>query len=124
MNERQTVAPEVTSLIVDHWRLLRTLARLSDQLPGSHQGRIAAQVRFQQGRLNIVLAGLGVDLVTYEGRAFDGTLPPSAQNADDFTDAGPLIVAETIEPTVVADGQILHSGKVNLASEQTHVPRN
>lgn len=124
MNERQAVVPEMTLLIVDHWRLLRTLARLGDQLPDAPRGRIAAQVRFQQGRLDSVLAGLGLGLVTYEGRAFDGTLPPSAQNADDFADAGPLIIAETVEPTVVANGQILHSGKVNLAPEQTHVPRN
>lgn len=124
MSERQAVAPEVTSLIVDHWRLLRTLTRLGDQLPDGPRGRISAQVRFQQGRLDSVLAGLGLSLVTYEGRAFDGTLPPSAQNADDFADAGPLIVAETVEPTVVANGQILHSGKVTLAPEQTHVSRN
>ena len=105
MNERQAVAPEVTSLIVDHWRLLRTLARLGNQLPDGPRGRISAQVRFQQGRLEGVLAGLGLSLVTYEGRSFDGTLPPTAQNADDFVDAGVQVVAlGSLEALDVDDG--------------------
>ncbi|MDI1264716.1 MAG: hypothetical protein PS018_15795 [bacterium] len=118
MNESFDLNPAVSGLIIDHWRVLRALARLGDQQPESTRARVTAQVRFQLGRLDSTLSSLGVSLVTYEGRAFDGSLPPSAQNADDFPAEGSLFVAETLEPTLLAGGQILHSGKVNLAPEQ------
>lgn len=107
-----------TELAVDQWRLIQMLARASDTLADGARARVHAQAKYYQGRLTGTLAGLGVNLVTYEGRVFDGSLPPTAQNADDFDGSGSLIVAETIEPTLMSSGQILHGGRVVLAQER------
>ncbi|MFA4950049.1 hypothetical protein [Brevundimonas sp.] len=88
-----------------------------DQLPETSRARLNGQARFHQTKLDSVLADIGLILVTYEGRTFDGTLPPTAQNTDDFAENSSLIVQETIEPTLIFSGRILHSGKVNLTDQ-------
>lgn len=105
------------ALIVDHWRLLRTLARVGEQLPEAAARRIGGQVRYQQGRLDAVLEALEIDLITYEGRPFDGSIPPIAQNADNVGPGERVIVIETLEPTLVAKGQVVHGGRVNIGQE-------
>lgn len=105
------------NLIVDHWRLLRTLARVGEQLPEAAARRIAGQVRYQQGRLDTVLTAMEIELITYEGRPFDGSIPPIAQNADEVGPKERLIVIETLEPTLVSKGQVVHGGRVNIGQE-------
>ena len=117
MIEGDEIHPAVVALVTDHWRLLRSFTRVVDQLPEASKARVAAQARFHQSRLESVLAGLGLTLATYEGRAFDGSLPPTAQNADDFTEDQALVVQETVEPTLIFANRILHGGKVNLTDQ-------
>ncbi|MGO4411178.1 MULTISPECIES: hypothetical protein [unclassified Brevundimonas] len=114
MSEADELPKAVVALVVDHWRLLRSLERLVDQLPEGAGARTAGQVRFQQGRLNAVLDDLALTLATYEGRVFDGTLPATGQNADEFPPETAMRVGDTIEPTVLWRGRVVHAGRVNL----------
>lgn len=117
MTEGTVLPPAVVALVVDQWRLLRSFSRVIDQIPEASRARVSGQARFHQSRLDSVLTELGLVLATYEGRVFDGSLPPTAQNSDDFAQDRLLIVQETIEPTLIFSGRILHSGKVNLADQ-------
>lgn len=116
MNNIEDLNPAVVALVVDHWRLLRLLERVVEQLAEGAGARVAGQVRFQEGRLNNVLDALGLTLATYEGRAFDGTLPPTPQNSDDFPPETATRVAHTIEPTMLRYGRVVHAGRINLVA--------
>ena len=111
-------------LAVEHWRLVRVLARLVERLPPEAQARIAAQARFAGNQLDTLVKDHGVTLVTFDGRAFAPSLPVTAVNAEDFIGAEALIVSETVEPTVMADGRVVQLGKVLVALGGADVSRN
>lgn len=112
------------ALAVEHWRLVRALTRLVERMPVEGQERVAAQARFASSRLASITAESGFRLVTFDGRLFDPSLPVSAVNADEFPVGSALCVAETLEPAVVRDGSIVQLGKVALAVETPHAPRD
>ncbi len=113
-----------SKLAVDHWRLIRVLARLVDRLPQESQARVAAQARFAGSQLEALVKDQGLSLVTFEGRAFDPSLPVTAVNADDFVGASALLVSETVEPTVMADGRVIQLGKVLVSQGGVDASRN
>ncbi|WP_293682257.1 hypothetical protein [uncultured Phenylobacterium sp.] len=113
-----------SKLAVDHWRLIRVLARLVDRLPQESQARVAAQARFAGSQLDSLVKDQGLSLVTFEGRAFDPSLPVTAVNADDFVGASALLVSETVEPTVMADGRVIQLGKVLVSQGGVDASRN
>ena len=111
-------------LAVEHWRLVRVLARLVDRLPQEAQARVAAQARFASSQLDAVVKEQGLSLETFEGRVFDPSLPITAINADDFATGATLVVGDTVEPTVMADGRVLQLGKVLLSQGAADASRN
>ena len=115
-NKIQTIA----DFAVENWRLIRVLQRLLERLPDDIKPRVAAQVRFAESRLQTMSSREHVRLETFEGRAFEANLPVSAVNADEFNGEKDLVIVDTLEPTVLADGQVLQMGKVVLGSGGTH----
>jgi len=113
-----------SKLAVDHWRLIRVLARLVDRLPPASQARVAAQARFALSQLDSLVMDQGLSLVTFDGRAFDPSLPVTAVNADDFIGASALLVSETVEPTVMAEGRVIQLGKVLVSQGEVDASRN
>jgi len=111
-------------LAVEHWRLIRVLTRLVDRLPPEAQARVAAQARFAGAQLEALLKDQGLNLVTFEGRTFDPSLPVTVANADDFAATTSLQVSETVKPTVMADGRILALGEVLISQGQTDASRD
>jgi hypothetical protein len=113
-----------SKLAVEHWRLIRVLSRLVELLPPESQARVAAQARFAGNQLERLAKTQGVALATFEGRTFEPSLPVVAVNAEDFVGADALLVSETVEPTVMADGRIIQLGKVLVALGGADVSRN
>ena len=111
-------------LAVEHWRLVRVLARLVERLPQEAQARVAAQARFAGSQLDTIVKDQGLSLVTFEGRVFDPSLPVTAVNADDFAAGATLVVGDTIEPTVMADGRVVQLGKILLSQGGVDASRN
>jgi hypothetical protein len=111
-------------LAVEHWRLIRILSRLVERLPPEIQARVAAQARFASNQLEALAKDQGVALVAFEGRAFEPSLPVTAVNAEDFTGAEALLVSDTVEPTVMANGRVVHLGKVVIALGGADASRN
>ena len=113
-----------SKLAVEHWRLIQVLSRLIDRLPQESQARVAAQARFAGNQLEILVKDQGLALVTFEGRLFEPNLPVTAVNAEDFAGEDALVVSETVEPTVIADGRVVQLGKVLLTLGGGDVSRN
>ena len=111
-------------LAVEHWRLIRVLTRLVDRLPIESQARVAAQARFASAQLDSAVTDHGLSLATFEGRPFDPSLPVTAVNAEDFLGLIDLVVSETVEPAVIADGRVIQLGKVIVSQGGADASRN
>ena len=111
-------------LAVEHWRLIRVLTRLVDRLPVESQPRVAAQARFASAQLDSAVGEQGLSLATFDGRLFEPSLPVTAVNAEDFPGLADLVVSETVEPTVLADGRVIQLGKVIVSPGGADASRN
>lgn len=99
---------------VEYWKLLRAFERTIERLPPEHVARTAAQLRFSAGRLDALVKEGGLRLVTFDGQAYEPSLPATALNADDFGDGDRLAIEATVEPAVIQDMAVLLLGKVVL----------
>lgn len=102
----------LAKLAIEYWKLLRAFQRTLERLPSEHIQRTAAQMRYSASRLDLLLAEGGLNLVTFEGQAFEPNLPVTALNADDFAGMADLVVESTVEPAIVADMKVVCWGKV------------
>lgn len=110
-----TLEDTVCALAVEYWLLARSFARQAERLPADVQHRASAQSRYAANRLIQLLGDADMTLATFEGRAFDASLPVVAVNADDFTGSSDLIIAEMTAPALLRDGQVLRMGQAILA---------
>jgi len=108
---------EFAALSVEYWKLVRAFERVLPNLAPDVQQRVAAQIRYSSARLESISADAEIKLATFDGRTFDASLPVSAVNGDEFSDADILLVETTLEPAIVYQGNVLSMGKVVLKKE-------
>jgi hypothetical protein len=101
-------------LAVEHWKLLRGVSRMLSDLPADQQKRVEAQYRYASNRLKQLTEEVGLRLAEYEGAEFSPNLPVCVINADDFNENDGLMIAQTLEPTVLHNGMVIIMGKVLL----------
>ena len=110
-------APERDALLllaVEWWKASRRLTRLVAQMAPDRVERERAQGTYAFRRIDAALAALDLRLADHDGQAYSPALPAEPVNPEDFdTDEG-LVVADTIEPTILAGGRIVQRGKVVL----------
>ncbi len=109
------VAGALTQISLEMWKLLRAFERALADLPDDKASKRAAQYRYSKGRLEAVLDGAGMRLLTFEGQNFSAHLPVSPMNADEIDNPDEAFVESTIEPTIVGQDLVLHTGKVMLS---------
>ena len=102
----------MASLAVEYWRLLRLCKRTLMEQPPEKQVKGIAQVRYAFNRLVSILEENGIRLIAYEGEAYTPNLPVSVVNSDEFKNSGDLFIDQTLDPTLVRDGNVLVVGKV------------
>jgi hypothetical protein len=111
------VTPEYNTLVkltTEYWHLLKTAERvLADKLPERSTG-ISAQVRYSAARLHAICAECGLRLVSYDSEPYQPNLPVTISNADEAASFEDMVIDRTIEPTIIADGQVVAMGKVLL----------
>jgi hypothetical protein len=106
---------EATSrLVVEYWKLLRSYERTASELSEAKAAKVQAQIRYSSQRLDQVLTDAGIRLVCFDGEPFSPELPVSAINAEDLEGCEHPTVERTLEPTLLQDGSVLHTGKVLL----------
>ena len=67
-----------------------------------------------RGRLDAILGARGLRLIAYVDEPYSPNLPVTVANADEFQGNEGLVIAETLEPTLLADGRVVAMGKVIL----------
>ncbi len=104
----------LAELTVECWRLLRLVERLvRDQQP-DRQARGLAQVRYVRGRPDAILGARSLRLIAYADEPYSPNLPVTVANADELDGNEGLVIAETLEPTLLANGRVVAMGKVIL----------
>ena len=101
-------------LLVEYWKLLRSYERTAGELPESKADKVQAQIRYSAQRLDQILNDAQIRLVCFDGEPFSAELPVSAVNAEDLEGCEHPTVDRTLEPTLLQDGSVLHTGKVLL----------
>ncbi len=101
-------------LAVEWWKANRRLLRLAAEAAPDRLERERAQAAYAGRRIEAALAELGLRLAEHTGQPYSPGLPAEPVNPEDFDTEEGLVVADTIEPTVLAHGRILLRGKVVL----------
>lgn len=108
---------DIVSLAVESWKLVRLFQRALMKLDAADQTRFVGQVRFFQKRVDSILEGRGIHLVTYEGQPFEPGLAASPLNADEFSQIGPqLMITQMIEPVVMGPEGVIKTGAFLLGA--------
>ncbi len=110
----QNQTKDLAALAIEFWRLAKIHERTVAEQTMDQQKKGSAQLRYAYGRLTTILAESGIKIVCYDGQEYEPNLPVTVINADDVAGAARLIVARTLEPTLVANGTVLAMGKVAL----------
>ena len=112
-----TSSPDKQALIkltTEYWRLLKLAERTVAELQNDKMASVAAQLRYSLSRLATICAEAGLKLISYDREPYTPNLPVTVANSDEADSADQLIVERTIEPTIIADGQVIAMGKVFL----------
>ena len=105
-------ADTVAQLCVEYWKLSKATRKAIDRLPDSDGRRLEGQLNFSDRQLSLLIDQLGFRLVEFETEEFHAGLSASADNAGDYSDDVDLVVAKTLEPTIMADMKVIRLGRV------------
>lgn len=101
-------------LATEWWKSTRRLLRLAAEVAPERMERERSQAAYAGRRIAAALADLGIRLAEHDGQPYSPALPAEPVNPEDFETEEGLVVAETIEPTILQEGRILMRGKVVL----------
>ena len=116
-DEPMTSTPEREALVklsTEYWRLLKLTERAVADMQNEKTASVAAQLRYSMSRLSTICAEGGLKLISYDREPYVPNLPVTVANSDETETSEGLIVERTVEPTIIADGQVVAMGKVLL----------
>jgi hypothetical protein len=99
---------------LESWRFQRLFSRALTKMDTMEAGRFINQHRYFVGKIEACLADAGMRLVILDGQPFDTGTAATPLNVDDFGPDDNLIVAETIEPTIMSNFGLVRMGSVIL----------
>jgi hypothetical protein len=118
VNDDDVVARPATDALqemaVESWRFVRLVEKLLTQLDAGERGRYQNQVRFFLRKLESNLESVGLRVVNVEGSPFDPGMAATPLNIEDFSDGDHLVVDQMIEPIIMGQDGLLHTGTVIL----------
>ena len=99
--------PLVARLATEAWRLRRRLDRAEEQRADDE---VFGPLRDSVLRLSDVFAEYQVQVVEHEGESYDPGLQVEVLHTRHG--GGPLVIVETIRPTILLDGRVVQHGQV------------
>jgi len=111
------MTPERDALIklaTEYWRLLKVAERALTDVQADRTAGVSAQIRYSAARLHSICAEGGLRLISYDREPYEPNLPVTVANADEASSFEGMTVERTMEPTIIADGQVVAMGKVLL----------
>lgn len=128
MATQQTSASEVQSMqtaiaaqAVAGWRFARAFTRLAANCSADEHVRYDAQWRWFTRTLTESTAVASMKLVSVEGQPFDHGMSVTSLNMDEFESTDQLVVDQMIEPIIMLNDAVFHTGVVTLRKESARV---
>jgi len=109
----------MAELASEYWKLLQAFERSLAFAPDSAKVRLSAQARYSSERLSHLLETAGLRIISFDGQLFEVNLPAIAVNAEDVQPGQNYVVERTLEPAVVADNNIIITGKVFISPSKS-----
>ena len=107
---------ELAKMAVEFWRVLKVFDKHLTNYPPDN--KTASVVRNAERKLLSILEESNLKLVIYDGQIYSPNLAVTIVNNDDFSENENLIVGNTLEPTILCDGRLLHIGKAILIKKE------
>lgn len=101
-------------LALESWRFQKLFSRALTKLDILEAARFTNQHRYFIGKIETCLGDAGFRFVNLEGQSFDTGTAATPLNIHEFGPDDVLVVAETIEPTVMNSSGLLRMGTVIL----------
>lgn len=114
MSDADPQTGAVLLLATEWWKSSRRLLRLVAEAAPERMERERAQLTYASRRIGEALAALDLRVVEHDGQPYSPAMPAEPVNPEDFATEEGLVVADTVEPTVLRAGRILRRGKVVL----------
>jgi len=116
-------------LSIEYWKLLRSFERALELVAVDKQPGLIAQRRYSSNRLEAILKECDMQIIAFDGMAFEVNIPAAAVNGDEFSPEETLFVERTIEPAVVSQMSVIVLGRVFLSRQpprqgEQNVPRD
>ena len=104
-------------LSTEYWRLLRLFEKAVKSQPFDKRPKGTSQLRYAEGRLKAILEENGLRLISYDQSTYSPNLPVTVVNEDNVHGNEGLVIEETLEPTILAHGEVVTMGKVTVKQE-------
>jgi hypothetical protein len=112
-------------LASEFWKLLKGFEKAIAMAPIDARPRLLAQARYAASRLDTILAGEDMRIVSFDGGSFEPSMPAVAINADEIAGMpGEWIVERTLEPAVISGVTVVMTGKVYLSKRPSSTEQN
>ncbi|WP_426117460.1 hypothetical protein [Massilia sp. PWRC2] len=121
MNDKQPASCEssewkaLIDLSIEGWRFARVFGRLTSRLDASEALRYTNQARYFLKKIDDVLQGSGLRIVSLEGQVYDTGMAVSGLNVADFEPNDILIVDQMVEPVIMGPEGLVRGGTAMLA---------
>ncbi|MCE8036110.1 MAG: hypothetical protein ACXIU5_16865 [Halomonadaceae bacterium] len=99
-------------MLLEYWRVEKLCESLLDALPPHQFKQQAAQLRYSARQTSRLIAPLELEVVDYIHQRYVPNLPVQVINNEEMVGEGELTIVQTIEPTIVRQGEVLHLGRV------------
>ena len=99
---------------MNYWKLFKLTERALVDAQIDNVMSISAQLRYSMSRLHTICAKVGLKLISYDRDTYEPNLPVTVANAEEAASFDGAVIDRTLEPTIIADGQMVAMGKVLL----------
>ena len=107
----------IAAQAVSGWRFARAFARLTEYCTPDERRRYDAQHRWFMRTLSENIAIATMTLVDVEGQEYDPGMAITSLNLDEFGPTDHLVVDQMVEPIVLLNDTVIHTGVVTLRKE-------
>ena len=110
---------EIVDFLIEDFRFSRSYISAVDRLFPEEKKKFESSFAFHRDRMDELAKRFNAYVKTYDGFDYIEGLPVTPLNADDFESSDDLIVAQTIEPTILNSvGHPIRQGTVLLSKKE------
>ena len=113
-SELQTLHRVIGNQAIASWRFAKAFSRLAAAADADQQLRYESQLRWFNRTVRENLIAAEMNLVDHEGQTYDTGMAVQAVNADEFAGGDHLVVDQMLEPIIVWNGNVIHTGIVTV----------